>query len=514
MNGKVMKNCKNILPVLLVVTLLVSCKKDHYNVSHVQGVNAEGEVLLPLASGSYTLQDLMQRFQIDSLIECGASGDMTYNYYYEHFGAVSGEDLLRFKDWNYVEHFTIDNPYQSGLPYPVDTVLSVTQPVTFEADHIHVLAATLKSGRLEFNLESNVSQLGEVVVTSSDIKDAEGNDLYYVYYPGSGENSLDLNGMKYATDEPNILNIKYEFHIEPGQLMVPEIEVDAYVAATDLAFSEMTGYVDSYATDSRIDTVFSLFPDNMSGSIEVEDALITLRERNSFSMSAQLAIDTAMVWGESIAPYSIFSPLPLIVDLPTQPGFAEVFRQPVSGWVDMHLGHALSSSVFTVNPAGLDDLITVYDTCRIDMRVDVAIPFSFNVNGLRYVDTVNMKLDEIEMPELVEKLTLEMEFQSTLPFELGGKLLLYDSKTERVTDLLLDEPSLIAASYDGQAMTSDVTIEITDERVQNAMQSNRIILCFDLDTDAHDVSLNAQQGLQFFSKAKVKYNGVIEYGND
>ena len=125
-----------------------------------------------------------------------------------------------------------------------------------------------------------------------------------------------------------------------------------------------------------------------------------------------------------------------------------------------------------------------------------------------------MKLDEIEMPELVEKLTLEMEFQSTLPFELGGKLLLYDSKTERVTDLLLDEPSLIAASYDGQAMTSDVTIEITDERVQNAMQSNRIILCFDLDTDAHDVSLNAQQGLQFFSKAKVKYNGVIEYGND
>lgn len=493
-----------------LVLLLASCKKDHYNLSHVQGVNAEGEALLPLASGSYTLQDLMQRFQIDSLIDCGASGDMTYNYYYEHFGAVSGESLLRFKDWNYVEHFAIENPYQSGLPHPVDTVLGVTQPVTFEADHIHVLAATLKSGRLEFNLESNVNQLGEVVVTSSDIKDTEGNDLYYVYYPDSGENGLDLSGMNYATDEPNVLNINYEFHVVLGQLMVPEIEIDAHVSATDLAFSEMTGYVDTYASDSRIDTVFSLFPDNMSGSIEVEDALITLRERNSFSMAAQLAIDTALVWGESIAPYSIFSPLPLTIDLPSHPNFTEVFRQPVSGWVDMHLGHALSSSVFTVNPDGMDDLITVYDTCSIDVRVDVAIPFSFNVNGLRYIDTVNMKLNEIEMPELVEKLTLEIEFQSTLPFELGGKFMLYDSETEHVTDILLDEASLIAASYDGQAMRSDVTIEITDDRVQNALRSDRIILCFDLDTDAHDVSLNAQQGLRFFSKAKVQYNGVVE----
>ena len=504
MNDKVMKFCKIILPVLLAATLLASCKKDHYNVGHLQGVNAEGEVLLPLSSGSYTLQDLMQRFQIDSLIDWGASGDMTYNYYYEHFGAVSGEDLLRFKDWNYVEHFAIENPYQSGLP----------QPVTFEADHIHVLAATLKSGRLEFNLESNVSQLGEVVVSSSDVKDAEGNDLYYVYHPGSGENGLYLSGMKYATDEPNVLNINYEFHVMLGQLTVPEIEIDAHVAATDLAFSEMTGYVDTYASDSRIDTVFSLFPDNISGSIEVEDALITLRERNSFSMAAQLAIDTALVWGESIAPYSIFSPLPLTIDLPFQPSFTEVFCQPVSGWVDMHLGHALSSSVFTVNPDGTDDLITVYDTCSIDVRVDVTIPFSFNVNGMRYIDTVNMKLDEIEMPELVEKLTLEIEFQSTLPFELGGKFMLYDSETEHVTDILLDETSLIEASYDGQAMTSDVIIEITDERVQNALQSDRIILCFDLDTDAHDVSLNAQQGLKFFSKAKVKYNGVIEHEID
>ena len=509
-----MKLTKTLLVSFILVLLMASCKKDHYNMGHVQGVNAEGEVLLPLATGSYTLLDLMQRFQIDSLIDCNASGDMTYDYYYEHFGAVSGDSLLRFKDWNYVEHFAMENPYQSGMPHPVDTVLSVTQPVTFEADHIHVIAATLKSGRLEFNLVSNVGHVREVVVTSSDIKDTEGNDLYYVYYPGSGENGLDLCGMKYNTDEPNVLNINYGFHVVVDQLMTSEIEIEAHVAATDLAFSEMTGYVDSYASESRIDTVFSLFPDNMSGSIEVEDAIITLRERNSFSMAARLDIDTALVWGENITPYSIFTPLPLTIDLPSQPSFHEVFRQPVSGWVDTHSGHALASSVFTVNPLGANDLVVIYDTCSIDVRVDVSIPFSFNVSGLNYVDTVNMKLDEIEMPELVEKLTLEIAFQSTLPIELSGKFMLYDSETERVTDILLEESSLLAASYDGQATSSTVTIEITEDRVQNALQSDRIILCFGLDTDAHDVSLNADQGLKFYTKAKVKYHGVIENESD
>ena len=491
--------------------LLASCKKDHYNMGHVHGVNAEGEVMLPLTRGSYTLLDLMQRFQIDSLIDCNASGDMTYDYYYEHLGAVSGEDLLRFKDWDYTEHFVIENPYQSGLPHPVDTVLGVSQPVIFEADHIHVVSAMLKSGHLEFNLESNVDNLGEVVVTSSDIKDAEGHDLYFVYYPEEGQTGLDLDGMRYHTDEPNVLNINYEFHVVVGELMTDVIEIDAHVAAVDLAFSEMTGYVDTYESSSRIDTVFSLFPDNMSGSIKVDDALITLRERNSFSMDARLLVDTAMVWGESVAPYSIFTPLPLIIDLPPRPSLSEVYRKPLSGWIDVHSGRAFSSSVFTVNPSGSSDLVTVNDTCRIDVRVDVSIPFSFNVNELRYVDTVNMKLDEIEMPELVEKLTLEIEFQSTLPVELSGEFMLYNSEEGQVTDILLDEATLIAASYDGQAKETTVVIEITDDRVQNAMRSDHIILCFDLDTDAHDVSLNGNQGLQFFVKAKVEYDGVVEF---
>ncbi len=500
------------IALFLVVCLLASCQKDHYNLGNVHGVNANGEVLLPLASGDYSIDDLMQRFQIDSLIECNSSGDMVYEYYYERFGAVCGDTLLRFKDWNYHEQFVIEN-LQGGWSHPVDTVVSMSQTILFETDHIHVMSAAVKSGRFDINLTANVGGLSEVVVTSPNLRDADGHELRFTFHPQMGPAGFSFEGMNYETDEANTLQLDYEFHLVVNHLQVPEVAIDAYVSTTGLALSEMRGFVDPYESRDRIDTTFSLFPGNMSGEIKVDDALITLRELNTFGLSARLEVDTALVWGEHIPPYSIFSPMPVRIDLPPQDAYCEVYHQPVSGWIDTHMGHALASSTFTVNSDGVSDMVTIYDTCNIDIRVDVSIPFSFNVNNLKYMDTVNMHLDEIEMPELIEELALEITFNSTLPFELGGKFMLYDSKTERVTDVLLDEPVLIAPSYDGQPSTSSVEMVITDDRVEHALQSDRIILCFDLDTDMHDVSLNANQSLSFFAKARVKYDGVVEPDN-
>ena len=103
---------------------------------------------------------------MDSLIDCNASGDMTYAYYYERFGAVRGEDLLRFKDWNYEEQFIIENA-NSGGSSGLDTVVTVGQEITCEADHIHVVSAMIKSGGFQMSLTSNVGSFGEVLVTSS-----------------------------------------------------------------------------------------------------------------------------------------------------------------------------------------------------------------------------------------------------------------------------------------------------------------------------------------------------------
>ncbi len=506
---KTMRHFRFGLVLLVLAVVAMSCNKDHYNVSNVHGVNAEGEMLLPLASGSYSLMDLMKHLQIDSLIECNASGDMSFGYFYERFGAVKGGDLLRFKDWSYQEHFVIEN-LKSGLSQRIDTIVRVSQTIAFESDHIRVLAAKIKSGHCEFSLTCNAGSFWEVVVTSPDLKDTEGHELRFVFQPQMGPASFSFEGMQYQTDEANALCLNYEYHLVVDELQVHELAIDAQVSVTDLALSEMRGYVDSYASCDHIDTVFSLFPANMSGNIKVEDALITLRGRNTFGLAARLAIDTALVWGENITPYDLFAPMPITIDMPSNLSYSEVYRQSFSGWIDAHSGYAMASSLFTVNPDGVNDMVAVYDTCNIDMRVDVSIPFSFKISDMKYSDTVNLRLNEIEKPEMIEALTLELAFNSTLPMKLGGTFMLYDSNTGRITDVLLDEAALIAASCDGQASVSTVEIAITDERMEHALQSDHLIFCIDLDTEAHDVSLNADQGLQFFAKTKVKYKGIVE----
>ena len=103
---------KRILRIALfwagLACLLASCKKDHFDVSNVHGVNAEGEMLLPVGSASFTVSELLQQLVIGDEIICSEDGDLSYGFHYQNFGVVSGEKLLRFKDLEYNERFSFE----------------------------------------------------------------------------------------------------------------------------------------------------------------------------------------------------------------------------------------------------------------------------------------------------------------------------------------------------------------------------------------------------------------------
>ena len=510
MDGILMKICKTVLPVLLAVTLLASCKKDHYDVTNVHGVDAEGELLLPLASGSYTMMEMMERFQIDSLLTFTESGGMSFVYSYDHPGALNGSKLLRFKDWEYEAHYMVENPFPNGLPEPIDTVLNMSQDVVFEADNIHVVSALMKEGHFEFGLSSNLGDLGQVVVTTPNIKDAQGNDFRFVYHQQTGQTGFDLAGLLYQTDEPNTLTLNYEVHVVFDEISVSQVEFDVHILASDLAIREMRGYVDEYSSRNRIDTTFTLFPDNLSCDLEINGAHLRVSERNTFELDACLVVDTAWVMGDGIAPYSIFDPIPVVVDLPSRNTFGEVYDCVLNGQLNAAGGHAYSSSLFKVNAEGMNTLVTVVDTSYIDVHVDVDIPFAFSVDEVRYLDTVNMRLSEIDMPDMIEKLTLELTFNSLIPLNLNGSFFMFDSENEIVTDTLLVDSRLIRASFDGTPSITTLDIDITEDRIENVMRSDRIIMLFMVDTDGRDVAINVNQKLDFSVKTRVKYKGVVE----
>ena len=506
-----MKNTKLLWLTLLLGLLFGACNKNRLDFDHFQGVALEGEALLPLAHSSYSVMELMERFQIDSVITTTASGNMFYHYNYEHLNGVTGEDFMFFSNASYDQYFYFSTPFPLFFQNPIDTVVQVKQTVVLESEHVFVRQATLKSGTFGFSVFSNLGAIQRVVVRSDQIRDAEGNAFQYVYTPEAGNASIDLAGFQWESAEENTLDFDFEVHLSLQGLVNNDLEFHAHTVASNIALSQMTGRVEPYVSRNVIDTVFDLFPDNVMGNLIIEDIDVHLKMRNTFGMASRLVVDTTLIWGPAMAQMSVFDPMPLVIDMEYSPNFQEVYNAYLTGVICTHGGEAYSSSSFVLNPEGLTDWVTVDDTCSLSAHLDALIPFKFLIDDVHYLDTVNMMLSELDSPEWIKKLTLELTLNSTLPFRLNGGFYMYDSERDEVTDILLQNATLLEASYDGQTKTTTVVLEVTEDRLQNVLRSDQIILDLAVDTESQDVSLNVNQTLNFFVKAKVEYDGNVEF---
>ena len=505
-----MRTSKILLTTLFLVLLVVSCKKDHYDVGNVHGVNAEGEMVLPIGSGSFTVTELMQQFNIDSMITCSENGVLAYGIHFEDLGVVNGENLLRFNDLEYHERFSVENLIPIVLPQAIDTMFHFEQTIVFESDNIHVMEAEMKSGHFDFDVNTNVGLLRRLVIHSSDITDDGGHALELDFDLNSNDIQFDLDGLHYETDTANTLRLGYDVYVRLQSIPNQELFFEVDVKGSELAIREMSGFVDPYESRNVLDTTMNLFPGNASGSLQVQGARMRLFERNTFDLEARLDVDTAWLIADDDAPYPVFGPQPVSVDIPSQTSFGQVFERSLSGKISANETGLYTTSSFIVNPSGMSDMVFVSDTCVIDVMIDAEIPFAFTVNDVRFVDTTNLNL-KIDAPEQIEKLTLELTFISTIPLGLNAQFFAYDSETGQITEALVAEDRLINASYDGRPVTTDVTLEITGEKVEHVNHSNRLISIYEIDTDAHDVCLKGLQQLSLFVKARVKYKGTVEF---
>ena len=505
-----MKVLKTLLATLFLVLLAVSCKKDHYDVGNVHGLNAEGEMVLPIGSGSFTVTELMQQFNIDSMITCSENGVLAYGIHFEDFGVINGENLLRFKDLEYHERFSVENLIPIVLPQAIDTMFHFEQTIVFESDNIHVVEAEMKSGHFDFDVNTNVGLLRRLVIHSSDITDDGGHDLELDFDLNSNDIQFDLDGLHYETDTANTFRLGYDVFVRLQSIPNQEVFFEVDVKGSELAIKEMSGFVDPYESRNVLDTTMNLFPGNASGSLQVQGARMRLFERNTFDLEARLDVDTAWLIADDHIPYPVFGPQPVSVNIPSQTSFGQVFERSLSGKISANETGLYTTSSFIVNPSGMSNMVSVSDTCVIDVMIDTEIPFAFAVNDVRFVDTTDLNL-KIDAPEQIEKLTLELTFTSTIPLGLNAQFFAYDSEIGQITEALVAEDILINASYDGHPVTSEVILEVTKDKVEHLVHSDRFISIYEIDTEAHDVCLKGEQQLGVFVKARVKYNGVVEF---
>ena len=506
---------KGLLLLLFSVMLFYSCSKEHYDTSQIHGVQVEGGCQLPILTASYSIGDLLTSFQIDSIISFDENGGLHFEYNYYEDDVLKGSDFMKFNGFVFDEHYSFENPYPFSIPGSIDTLIKFNDTVKLESDYVSLESGRMRSGILSFGIETNVVHINSMVIRSNEIKNEDGSPFEVIHTDVSSPLEIDLAGLhfEFESEESHILTFEYEIRVSIDDFTVPEYDFHIHLAATDIDIEEMTGRVEKFDLRFSLDTTFLLFNENVMGSLELNGIDVTLLERNSFGLAARLVVDTAWIMNsDGIGHYSFFDPMPIEAALYASPtSFSEALHHNLNATVNSNSMGMFLSSLMIFNPEGMNDIIYLSDTSSIDMALNVDVPLSFRIDDVQYVDTVDMKLSEVEYPELIEEITLEIDFNSTLPLNLNGRFYLYDSQQGVVLDELLTEGELISASFDGQPVTTHVSITVTEDKLEKALQADGLIMRYEVDTDAHDVSLNSKQKLEAFLKGGVKYNGIVEF---
>ncbi len=508
-----MRCFKLLLPFVAMLLFVEACNKNHYDVSNVKGVNAEGEVLTPLVSNSLSIMELLERLASDSILQCSEEGDLFFGYHFEFDNVLSGNELLSVHDMDYDAHYAFLNPFPNAFPINVDTVLSFTNALQFETDHVRVVEAAIKSGRFDFTVSSNIGDVQRVTVMSPDISDAYGNMFRYEAEVQNNTFGFDISQLNYTADSANKLSFAYEFYFSLTDNPSQELFVDVHIKCRDLEFAELRGFVESFGKRNRIDTLYNILSDNMLGSAELNKFRLRFRGSNSFGTAARLVIDTALYITEEQESFPLINQVPIVVSLPSQPNYSEILDQMLSGKINSCGGRILESSEIIINPEGTDEITTVNSNSAIDLGVDIELPLSFRLDDVIYMDTIEMNLSDVEFPDMIEKLSLDFTFNSTLPINLEAGLYLYDSIAQHSSENLVSEGNMILGSFDNHPVISTVRVEVSGELLHELLSSDYLILLYEIDTGTHEVVLEPSQSLELNVKAKIKYNGCVEFSN-
>ena len=498
---KLIFTCVSLAMLLL---LMPSCNKNRFDYNHLDTIEGSGQWKFPIGSIHKTLGDVMGQLNDNHLISYDENGNLQVAYHFGMDNIINGASFMSLPTMTYDAHFETVNPCPYQLPYPVDTSARFEQEIKLNPDGVRLEMAKIKTGIIEFHLVSNLGNFQDIILRSDNLKYADGSS-WEEKLNISGDDSIDLSGVTLEVGEDSTLNFSYEVHYQMFNVLDSLLVMDAKVELADLKLRQLSGYIDTYENSFSFDTAFSLPLDKVSGHLKLVDAMLQIQTKNTFDLYANLQLDEAQIYGGGIAPSMIFGEYPVVVQVKPSEDYTFALNETFTLDFDTRYDAIRLGGKMVFNPAGAEQLVSIFDTSTMGIAFDAKIPMKLNVPGVNYLDTMDFHITDIETPEQIKEVLLNLAVNSELPFDLQAQLFTFDSKAGKITDSLMTNTASIAGSFDGKPAKSVAEISVTQNRLQNLMKADKLIMRFGLDTDNHDVLLNLDNGFDVTLKADLFY---------
>ena len=491
----------------LVVMLLFSCNKNRFELDHLESAQGSGQWKLPIGSMHVSTMDVLNQLGENNLISQDAAGNLLIRYSFPMENLIEGYTMLNLGTFNSTATFHFDKPeWEKSI---IDTVFIVRQAVPVDADSASIVSAKIKEGTLIQTYQGNLtSMLVDVWISSPNIIMADGDslstDASYVDLAGA---SLSLGQDKEATDT---LYFNYAIHCLLEEITEPSYDLTSIIGISNLKLSELSGYIDSYVYEYSQDSSFSLGLSNLHGQFAFVDAQMRVEEKNTFgNLNAQLRIDRAEFYGGDAQPSSVFSHYPYVLNLVESPTYTDITPAGETTTIGINTEYDRFGfdAAFNLNPDQESSLVTITDTSSLSLKLHATIPLKFNSTGISYLDTMNLNMSSIETPDILKQILLTASFDSEMPLNLNAQFYTLDPVTNQITDSLVMNPLHIGASFNGKPVHSESQISVTHKRLEHLLESNGLMMRFNIDTDGHDAVLTNTSGLTVTLKADVVYGG-------
>lgn len=498
----------------LSALFMLSCSKNHYDLDQVQSVEGSGQWKLPIGSVHTTLGKVLNQFGENDLISYDANGNLQIQYSFRIDDIIKGSNFLTLGTLNFTSEINFVNPFPGmHLPVAIDTVLRFQQIIELDADSATIESAVIKTCTMVSTIQGNLGEISRMEISSSDITMPNGDSLY------TTEDVVDLAGASFRLHDANgvadsVMVINYAIFYQLEGIDDPEYHVNLIMGLNNLKLQELSGHIDHFVYDFTLDTTFSLPIGNVEGQLDLVGATLTIQEKNTFeNLYALLNINQAELYGGSVAPSMLFNNYPYQITVVPSNTFEPLDPVDVNVSVCSDYNAIRLQGEVDFNPLGSDRLIVIHDTSSLSLGIDAMIPMQFNVPGVYYIDTLDLNMGDITVPSLIEKLVLGIMFNSQMPFNFTVQLYPLNSMTGAAGSPLLDEELLVNGSFDGNPVMSEGSITLTNQKLQELLDADKLIMRIGVNTGNHDVILNLDNGLEMTLKADVYYGGSVDLNN-
>ena len=578
------KSFERVLSLALIVVILFSCNND------VKKVEIDNQIAVSLFSGTVKVGDLLNSKEsfVSDMIKVNEDGSLYANYSYAIEDIVSASSILTgIQDITFETSGGFEIPEIPGLPeipedpeipglpeipedpeipglpelpelpdtllpdipelldtllpdipdIPelLDTIIDTVfvfdnfVSIPFEYDGFEINYVELKNGRLYLKLETNLEMVKEIVLTTDNIKYADGKDfMLNLDFRESHEQEIDID-LTNCSIEPKDKNISFSasmlFEVNLLQGMLGGMyTVDLSGGIMDVEFKSIDGAIKDTQFDFEAKHDLNFVLPSMYGDLKIPTPELTIKYVNTFGFNAKCIIDSLFLTDDknNLVPLNKdWNKMELVLTSTSEEydsiaGLDELLVDEIN--LLQNFSHmTLAGDIILGCEQVAENMIT--DESHIDVAAEITLPLEFKIDNLNYLDTIdfNLTLDgseeevneetgTIHLENIFDDLEFKLVFENAIPIQIKPQV--YVMNKGAVIDSLFDGRPCVSGNFDGNVKEDVFVVHVTGDKLYNVQCADQLMLDVNLSSHGKQVVINANDSFDIKIGLKTKTSEI------